>query len=65
MKITETVVEIGTNKVGIICEVKENTEGPKEYLVDFNGAKIWKNEGQIMVYLTSENTNYRGEMLNG
>jgi len=62
MNITETVVEIGTQKVGIICEVRETTEG-KTYLVDFQGAKTWKNEGQIMLYLTSDHRNSDGEFL--
>tara|TARA_Y100001938_G_scaffold133231_1_gene192356 strand:- start:369 stop:566 length:198 start_codon:yes stop_codon:yes gene_type:complete len=63
MNITETVVEIGTKKVGIICEVRETAEG-KSYLVDFQGVQTWKNEGQIMLYLTSENNdNSGGEFL--
>ena len=64
MNITETVVEVQTNKVGIISEVTETSEG-KRYLVDFNGAKIWKNESEILLYLTSENREHKGEFLNG
>tara|TARA_R100001015_G_C4589250_1_gene144906 strand:+ start:37 stop:231 length:195 start_codon:yes stop_codon:yes gene_type:complete len=62
MNITETVVEVGTQKVGIICEVRETTEG-KSYLVDFQGVQTWKNEGQIMLYLTSDHRNSGGEFL--
>ena len=59
MNITETVVEIGTQKVGTICEIRETAEG-KSYLVDFQGVQTWKNEEQIMLYLTSENNNMGG-----
>ena len=62
MNITETVVEVGTHKVGIICEVRETTEG-KSYLVDFQGVQTWKNEGQIMLYLTSEHKPVQGDFL--
>tara|TARA_R110002020_G_scaffold404383_3_gene614453 strand:+ start:1591 stop:1785 length:195 start_codon:yes stop_codon:yes gene_type:complete len=62
MNITETVVEVGTHKVGIICEVRETTEG-KSYLVDFQGVQTWKNEGQIMLYLTSEHKPIQGDFL--
>ena len=63
MNITETVVEIDTNKVGIISEITENSDG-KKYLVDFNGAKVWKNEDEILVYLIAENREHKGEFLN-
>jgi len=59
MNITETVVEVDTKQVGIICEVKETASG-KTYLVDFHGVKTWKNEGQIMLYLTSDTNNING-----
>tara|TARA_Y100001938_G_scaffold150239_1_gene240255 strand:- start:224 stop:418 length:195 start_codon:yes stop_codon:yes gene_type:complete len=62
MNITETVVEMGTQKVGIICEVRETTEG-KSYLVDFQGVKTWKNEGQIMLYLTSDHRYSDGDFI--
>ena len=65
MNITETVVDIQSKKTGTICEIREegdNTRG-KSYLVDFNGAKSWKRQDEIVVYLTSEHTNISGEYL--
>ena len=46
MNITETVVEVTSNKVGTISEITETTQG-KRYLIDFNGTKVWKEEADI------------------
>ena len=64
MNITETVVEVTSNKVGTISEITETTQG-KRYLIDFNGTKVWKEESDIKLYLTSEQTHNGGELLNG
>jgi hypothetical protein len=62
MNITETVVDVQSKKTGTICEIRLE-EGGKDYLVDFDGAKIWKRQDEIVVYLTSEHTNTSGEYL--
>jgi hypothetical protein len=64
MKLTETVVEVTSNKVGTISEITETVDG-KKYLVDFDGTRVWKEESDIKLFLTSEQTHNGGELLNG
>ena len=61
MNITQTVVEVDTNKVGTICEIRETTEG-KSYLVDFHGVQTWRKENELRVYLTGS-TKVDGDFL--
>ena len=63
MNITETVVEVTSHKIGTISEITETAQG-KKYLIDFNGTKVWKDESDIKLYLTSEQKHNGGELLN-
>ena len=66
MKVNETVVDIQSKKMGRIVESRTSADGygsGNKYLVNFDGLLAWKEEVEIMRYITNEGTEHGGEFL--
>jgi hypothetical protein len=66
MNTNDVVVDVKSKKMGRIVETRIIADGynhDKRYLVDFNGLQVWKDENEIMRYITNEGTEYGGEFL--
>lgn len=66
MKVNETVVDIQSKKMGRIVESRTSADGyssGNKYLVNFDGLLAWKEEVEIMRYITNEGFEHGGEFL--
>jgi len=63
MNTDDVVVDVKSKKMGRIVETRTVTDIGRRYLVDFNGLQAWKDENEIMRYITNEGTEYGGEFL--
>lgn len=63
MNVDQTVIDINSKKIGRIVETRIIVDAGTRYLVDFNGLQAWKNENEIMRYITNEGTEHGGEFL--
>ena len=63
MNTNDVVVDVKSKKMGRIVETRTIVDAGRRYLVDFNGLQAWKEETEIMRYITNEGTDYGGEFL--
>ena len=63
MNVDQTVVDIKSKKMGRIIETRIIVDEGIRYLVDFNGLQAWKDENEIMRYITNEDTEHGGQFL--
>ena len=66
MRVDQTVVDVKSKKMGRIVETRILADGynnTTRYLVDFNGLQAWKDENEIMRYITNEGTEHGGQFL--
>ena len=63
MQKDDVVIDVKSKQRGRIVETRIITDEGRRYLVDFNGLQAWKDENEIMQYITNEGIEYGGEFL--
>jgi hypothetical protein len=63
MQKDDVVIDVKSKQRGRILEARIITDEGRRYLVDFNGLQAWKDENEIMRYITNEGFEYGGEFL--
>jgi hypothetical protein len=66
MQKDDVVIDVKSKQRGRIIESRLFADGfstSSRYLVNFNGLEVWKEESEIMQYITNEGTEYGGEFL--